>query len=202
MNENKTSRSNPSARHLELMALYQRLHREGEKFLGIEANSTYPGASLLPHVGRIKELIDRTGSRTILDYGCGKGYQYDLRDIELAGVGRLESVIDYWDVDEIRCYDPCYERFSKLPEEKFDGVISTDVLEHCTEEDLPWIVEEIFSYATRFVFANIACYPAKTRLPNGENAHCTVRPPEWWKNLFGRIAETHPQVQWIIQMEQ
>ena len=50
------------------------------------------------------------------------------------------------------------------------------------------IVAEIFSYARRFVYVNVACYPAEKRLPNGENAHCTVRPPEWWAKLYGDAA--------------
>jgi len=75
-------------------------------------------------------------------------------------------------------------------------VVCTDVLEHCPEEDLQWIVGEMFSFATRFLYAGIACYPAKSRLPNGENAHCTVRPPEWWQELFGGIATGYPGIKW------
>ena len=61
-----------------------------------------------------------------------------------------------------------------------------DVLEHCPEQDLRWIVAEIFGFANRFVFANVASYEAMTTLPNGENAHCTVRPSEWWNAVFAK----------------
>ena len=192
------SRSQPSARHRELLELYGRLHREGEQFIGLTPASTYPGVSLMPHIQRIKEMIYQTGARTLLDYGSGKGYQYDPQPIRIEGVGTWDSVPDYWDVDEVRCYDPCYVPYSKLPTGQFDGVVSTDVLEHCNAEDLPWIVEEIFSFATRFVFAAVACYPAKSRLPNGENAHCTVRPAPWWHELFQQAAGKHPRVKWKI----
>jgi hypothetical protein len=192
------SRSDPSARYRELLELYGRLHREGERFIGLAPDSTYPGVSLMPHLQRIKEMIEQTGARTILDYGSGKGRQYDPQPIRIEGVGTWDSVPDYWDVDEVRCYDPCYEPYSKLPAEQFDGVVSTDVLEHCNADDLPWIVEEIFSFATRFVFAAVACYPAKSRLPNGENAHCTVRPAQWWHELFHQAAGKYPQVKWKI----
>ena len=30
-------------------------------------------------------------------------------------------------------------------------------------------------------------YPARQILPNGENAHCTLKPKQWWRY---RIAET------------
>jgi hypothetical protein len=46
---------------------------------------------------------------------------------------------------------------------------------------MPRILTEQFRYARKFVFGNIAAYPATKTLPNGENAHCTVQPPEWWR---------------------
>ena len=35
--------------------------------------------------------------------------------------------------------------------------------------------------AKRFVYMNVASYPAKKILPNGWNAHVTIKPPEWWR---------------------
>lgn len=191
-------RQNPSPRYREMVALYGTLHREGEQRLGLTAEETYPGVSLLPHLARIRTLIGQTDARTILDYGCGKGLQYELVGFDAPGVGRIDSVVDYWDVDEIACYDPCHVPFAALPAGPYDGVISTDVLEHCGEEDLRWIVGEMFGYARRFVFAAVASYPAKTHLPNGENAHVTIRPAEWWQALFAEVAATHPGVVWSV----
>jgi hypothetical protein len=48
------------------------------------------------------------------------------------------------------------------------------------------------------VFVAVVCYPAKSRLPIGENAHCTVQSPQWWLDLFHRIAAKYPQIQWKI----
>jgi hypothetical protein len=80
-------------------------------------------------------------------------------------------------------------------------VISTDVLEHCPEEDMPWIVGELFAHATRFVFANVACFPARKRLPNGQNAHCTVRPLKWWRELVGKVAARHPTLLYELRFQ-
>jgi hypothetical protein len=192
------SRENPSPRYRELMRLYRQLHAEGEKFLGLGPAATYPGISLMPHLETIKQLIDETGAKTILDYGSGKGMQYEPQRIVLPGRGEWDSVLDFWDVDEVRCYDPCYEPYSRLPHERFDGVVCTDVLEHCPEEDLRWIADEMFSFAARFVYAGVACYPARSRLPTGENAHCTVRPSAWWRRMFEEVAAGHPAVKWKI----
>ena len=192
------SRASPSPRYRELTALYSRMHAEGETRLGIPPERTFPGVSLLPHVGRIKQLIDATGARTILDYGAGKGMQYRPQRIVVEGKHVADGVAEYWDVDEVRCYDPGYPAHRALPAEKFDGVISTDVLEHCPEEDLDWILDEILGFATRFVFLNVACFPARKSLPNGENAHITLRPPHWWREALAARAAARPDLTWEL----
>jgi hypothetical protein len=195
------NRVHPSPRYTQLMSMYAQMHIEGEKFLGVPPEQTFPGQSLFAQATRIKKLIDLTSATTIMDYGCGKGYQYNPTGFAIKGLGQWPSVLDYWDIDAVHCYDPCYPTFSKLPSGKFDGVISTDVLEHCPEEDMVWIVEEIFGYARRFVFANVACYPAKKRLPSGENCHCTIREPGWWQALFSAVAEKHPEIIWEVWVQ-
>lgn len=197
----KYSRANPSPRYQELVKLYRQMHEEGETFLGIPAEKTFPGLSLPPQAHRVARLIDLTGARTLLDYGSGKGLQYRISPVEIPGEGIFNSIQDYWVVDSIHCYDPNYEPYCELPSGKFDGVICTDVLEHCPESDLPWILEEIFHYADKFVFANVACFPAKKRLANGENAHCTIKPPDWWVQLIHEVAEKKPQLKWNIVIQ-
>jgi hypothetical protein len=167
------------------------MHRDGAVHQGLPPDQTFPGLSLPPQAGHIKRLIDLTGAKTILDYGSGKGQQYQPLPFTDPG-GTVHLGIRAWWGVEVRCYDPGYEAYSALPSGQFDGVISTDVLEHVPEEDMPWIVGELFGYATRFVFANVACFPAKKRLPNGQNAHCTVRPLKWWRELIDKVAGRHP----------
>jgi len=192
------TRANPSPRYRELLEGYRTMHANGEKFMNVAPLDTFPGFTLLSEAHHIKRLIDRTGALSILDYGSGKGRQYDARGVRLARGEKVDSIIDYWGVDHVHCYDPSLPGFSKLPQETFHGVISTDVLEHCPEEDLPWILAEMFAYAERFLYASVACFPAKKRLPSGENAHCTIRPPEWWAALFRRIAAGSPGVYWEL----
>ena len=68
-----------------------------------------------------------------------------------------------------------YLSYDTLPDGPFDGVISTDVLEHIPEEHLPETFDQIFSRAERFVFLAICTRKAIAILPSGENAHCTLR---------------------------
>lgn len=195
------TRQNPSPRYRALIEQYRAMHREGEKFIGLAPEKTFPGEKLLPQASRIKRLFERTGAQTLLDYGSGKGQLYQKKPIDIPDAGSWPSIQKYWGAREVRCYDPCYEPFSQRPDEKFDGVICTDVLEHCPEEDIPWILDELFGHARRFVFANAACYPARKHLPNGENAHCTIREPAWWRARLQETSARHPGVHWEVWVQ-
>lgn len=188
------SRRNPSPRYRELVALYQQMHVEGLPHLGIEASRLYDGVSLILQLSKIKMLITHTQSTSLLDYGSGKGRVYRMLNIKLKTGEQISNVRDYLGIERIVCYDPAVKEHMKLPNERFDGVVSSDVLEHCPEEDIPWIIEEMFAMARKFVFANIACYPANKKLPNGENAHCTIRPSAWWNEIIAPIAVRYPDV--------
>jgi hypothetical protein len=195
------SRTAPSPRYRELLTQYEQMHVQGEQFRHIPAEQTFAGQSLPRHAVAIKALIDTHQARTILDYGSGKGQQYKPMSVKLPDGREFASIPAYWAVDGITCYDPGYAPHKNVPQCKFDGVVCTDVLEHCPEDDLEWIVGELFGYARKFVYANVACYPAIKRLSNGENAHCTVQSTAWWQKLVHTIAAEHPHVRYQFLLE-
>jgi len=197
------SRSNPSRRYLQLIELNQRLHNEGDKRRNKPAFETFDGRSLAAQTAEIKLMIRATGAKTILDYGCGKAMLYreiigDKQQRMFGEKGRWSTIKEYWGVDAITLYDPAYSPYTKIPDGPFDGVVCTDVLEHCPESDLDWIVAELFAYSRKFVFATISARPANKLLPNGENAHCTLRPSKFWGDLFTATAHDFPGVDWEI----
>jgi hypothetical protein len=197
----KFSRASPSPRYRRLVEQYKLMHLHGETHLGIPPEKTFPGASLPKEAPRIKRLIKLTGARTILDYGAGKGQQYlPLRIADEDERIEYPDIRSYWGVNDVCCYDPGYQPFTTPPSGKFDGVICTDVLEHCPEDDIPWILDELFGYADRFVYANVACFPARKRLPSGGNAHCTIKPVRWWEEQLEGPARSKPHLRYEIKL--
>jgi hypothetical protein len=177
------------------------MHLHGETRLGIPPEQTFPGASLPKEAPRIKQLIVKTGAKSLLDYGSGKGQQYWPRRMVDAAEGiEYPDVKSYWGISDVRCYDPGYVPFSELPTGQFDGVICTDVLEHCPEDDIPWILGELFTFARMFVYANVACFPARKTLPSGGNAHCTIRPAKWWSEQIAHAARSNPTVRYEFRL--
>lgn len=192
------SRTAPSPRYFELVSQYRQMHVQGEHARHIPPEQTYAGISLPRHAVPIKLLIDKHQAQTLLDYGSGKGHQYGPMNVQLPDGTRFQSIPHYWNINELYCYDPGHEPFQKQPTGQYDGVICTDVLEHCPEDDMPWIVGELFSLARKFVYANVACYPARAHLNNGENAHCTIRDVAWWSSLVTHAARQFPTVRYTF----
>ena len=191
------SRSNPSPRYQELIKLYRELHEQGDRRDDTPPEETFSGQSLIPQAGNIRGIIEVLSSKTILDYGSGKARIHENVKIEGPDGKHYSDIKSFWGVESITCYDPGFAPFDTLPEGKFDGVIATDVLEHCPRQDLPWIIDEIFSFADEFVYMNVACHPARRILPNGENAHCTVEPSEWWQAIFDDVVAEHPGLRYF-----
>ena len=199
--ESKYDRSNPSPAYLSHIDMYSKLHIDGDLENKVHAEMVYTGKSVVPWITAIKDLITLTNSKTLLDYGSGKGFQYKSMLLEDKDQIKYQSLQKYWNVSEIYCYDPGYPSYQKLPQKQYDAVVLTDVLEHCRQEDIKWILADIFSLARKFVFANIACYKARQILPNGDNAHCTIRPTAWWNSVLHLVASNYPEVKYSVLVE-
>ena len=80
-------------------------------------------------------------------------------------------------------YDPAIKEFSVIPQNHYDMIINTDVLEHIPKSDIGDVVNHIKSLSNNIFFC-LHHGKAWTILPNGENAHITIEPKEWYHNLM------------------
>ena len=134
------------------------------------------GGCLKFYLQHIIDLVQDWNAESLLDFGCGKAEGYlEYKHHEHWGI--MPSL-----------YDPAILEYQNIPEGTFDGVISFDVMEHIPKEQIPETFDQIFSRADKFVFLGIATSPAKAVLPNGDNAHCTVEPIEWWEEMVHKHA--------------
>lgn len=150
----------------DLIEQYRQLHKDPNVFQGL---------SVMPYAADIKKLCAETGARTMLDYGAGKGLQYQPP----------YEVQTWWGVD-VRAWDPAVEGISKKPASslRFDGVVCVDVLEHLELSCVQGVIEQLFTYATKFVFLTACLRLANRKLPDGRNAHLTVQPLDWWSGMI------------------
>ena len=150
-----------------LIPMYREQYEAGEGCLG---------RSILHWELKIRTLCRRHQTQTVLDYGCGNAEAYTAQHIDAR-----------WRA-KVTLFDPANPKYSDKPSGKFDGVICCDVLEHVPEGELPAFLDDVFGYAKKWVFFSVCCRPAKRLLPDGQNAHVTVKPYEWWHSLVSRHA--------------
>lgn len=110
------------------------------------SSKTYSGKFLRPHKPFIAELIAELGIKSALDYGAGKGRQYEW--VDPADGKTLEQA---WGI-EVAKYDPAWPPFANLPTGQFDLVICTHTLGSIPVKDMPWVLDRIFKKARKAVY--------------------------------------------------
>lgn len=150
----------------DLLRQYEEMHKHPKRFRG----------GFKPDVLKcICNAVEFHKPLSLLDYGSGKGRQY-LEFQQHHAWGGILPV----------CYDPAYEPFAHRPTYCYDGVICTDVAEHVPEDEVDGFLKDVVGFAIQFVVFDICTRPARKTLPDGRNAHLTVRPADWWLDRIGR----------------
>ena len=163
--------SNPDERNY-LISQYKLMHDVGKYRGGLDDD-------VIEH---ITALVKKHDAKDLLDYGSGKGRQYDDEFNQHQAWGILPD-----------CYDPAYPPFATLPDHMYDGVICTDVAEHIPENDVPAFFSQVLGFATKFAVFSIDTIPATKMLPDGRNCHLTLKTPEWWLSAIAVALGATPQ---------
>jgi hypothetical protein len=174
------TRANPSPLYERTLAEARVVHAKGKLYHGKRTFKATPW---------LEDLCRRHKAKTLLDYGCGRGLQYQERDFDLKVFNdklevvtrRVPSLVEGLGVKEIYGYDPAVEEFDTAPVgRRFDGVYSVDVLPAIPEDDLPWAIAFASSFATKFFYVSF-----KLSLPRPKKS-TTVQsvPEERWLELL------------------
>jgi hypothetical protein len=139
-------------------------YREEQKRL--HATGKY-GTASLQYGEVVSGLVEATGSKTMLDYGCGS-------------MQNLKTVLDC-DVAYLG-YDPAVPKFSA--KEPCDFVVCIDVLEHIEPDLLDNVLDDLLMLAEKWAFFTVHTGPAMKTLSDGRNAHLIQKPASWWLPKF------------------
>ena len=177
-----------------LIKLYEKMVAEGfQRTDGIKiaAENVYNSFQLQKFRHVCKEQFINNKIDTVLDYGGG-GSDWNAPNFEPTSG---KSAKQFFEITEVTTFEPARNLMAK---KKSDCVVCVDVLEHVFLADVANIVHELFSLTKKILVVNVACYKAAALLPNGENAHITVRSPDWWKGVFDTISVRFPLVKVIL----
>jgi hypothetical protein len=142
------------------MQLISEQYREEQTALHAKGNY---GTASLQYGQIVSAIVEGTGAKTLLDYGCGS-------------MQNLKKVLDC-DVMYLG-YDPAIPEFSV--KEPCDLVVCIDVLEHIEPELLDNVLDDLLMLTGKWGFFTVHTGPAKKVLSDGRNAHLIQKPAEWW----------------------
>jgi len=183
-----------SAKGFQLLKLYDQMANHGyERTDGTSVHVEDVFSDFESRVLRkeIKKIFLELKIETVLDYGCG-GSNWDAPNFD-PDTG--ESAKQYYGLTKVNRYEPA----RNIDERKVcDAVLNFDVLEHVFISDVPFVIRDLFKNAKKLLIVNVACYKAAAVLPDGTNAHITVRDPQWWKGVFDSIAPEFPDVKVLL----
>ena len=134
-------------------------------------SNVFKGYSLKPNIDCLNKIIEQDNIETLLDYGCGKALEYQPNPFKNKHL-------------EIYLFDPYYLKYKKRPTKKYDLTICTDVMEHVENKNLVNVIKNISNFTSKSVFFSISTIPAKKILPDGSNAHVTLKKPDQWKEII------------------
>lgn len=124
------------------------------------------GTSSVKQIRFLRPWIKLRRPGSILDFGAGQSKFLDALNLP--------------DSIELLRFDPAIPEYATRPDHKVDLLVSIDVLEHIEEPDIPQTLRDM-RHLCRDALIVIDTKPAKHLLPDGRNAHVTLRPFEWWQ---------------------
>ena len=151
----------------------------------LHASNPQYGTSGVKHVETVLKLAESIGTKSVLDYGCGKG---------LLAKGLPFPV---WE------YDPAIEGKDELPRPA-DLVVCTDVLEHIEPDLLKPVLADLARCVKKVGYFVIHAGPAKKKLADGRNAHLIQQGKAWWEKVLGKyfdvakIIEDGPELRVVV----
>lgn len=174
-----------------LIKMYAQMAEQGySRTDGVEIKDAFSDFEIRFYRGFIKPILLDYEVKSILDYGTG-GADWERENFDDNG----QSAKVYFSLEEAYKYEPARNIDQR---QCVDCVICFDVLEHIYIVDIKAIICDLFRYAKKLLIINVACYSAAAKLPNGENAHITVRSPHWWKGVLDSISIDYPDVSVLL----
>lgn len=107
-------------------------------------------------------------------------------------LSETEAQLDELPVRSVARWDPM--RADRV--DPADAVVCCRGLEDAPEDDVPWLLDELFAAADRFVVAGVDC--GKLPASPAATATETLTAPERWPEHFSAAGARHPGIRWQL----
>lgn len=142
-----------------------------------------------PPLAGLGEMLAQAGARSILEF-------------TLAGPRNeaLESRVGKYPNATLTTFDPTATGAAGMdvPLGPFDAVLCSTGLELLSNEDIPWVLDQLFYRARRAVFVTVHDVPRSVRVADGGTITVAQRGFAWWRNQMEAASRNRPEVRWRL----
>lgn len=143
-------------------------------------------------VAGMTQLLEECHARSVLDCRINAVSSSSLlRFPEVAKAG-IEQVVEF---------DPTSPVHKAAPATHVDAVVCLETLEFVPDDDIPWLLGQLFGSAKRLVYCCVCEKPQRQHLANGAELRRRIRTIEWWQYQFEIVARHHPAVRWRLHVQ-
>lgn len=88
--------------------------------------------------------------------------------------------------------------FDQIASARADGIVCAAGLESVPEDDVPWLLDELFRAADRFVLVSVDCSRLTDSRPTEPTESCLFADPARWPAYLAMAARRRPSVHWEL----
>jgi len=142
-----------------------------------------------PPLAGLGELLTQAGARSILEFTVA-----DPRN------EALESRVGKYPGATLTTFDPTATRAegSDVPLGPFDAVMCTTGLELLSNEDIPWVLDQLLYRARRAAFVTVDDIARTVRVADGSTIAIRPRGFAWWRAQMEAASRNRPDVRWRL----
>ncbi|MCL5029019.1 MAG: class I SAM-dependent methyltransferase [Bacteroidetes bacterium] len=135
----------------------------------------------------IKKVVGYIEFQTVLDVGCGSGFSlrefirlgYDAKGTDISDWLIKHELNDLYKQGKVFCAPA--EKLP-FPDNSFDLVFCTDVLEHIPTKNVAAAISELVRVSKKNIFCTISLHSSSKN--NVIEYHSTIQPRKYWESIF------------------
>lgn len=152
-------------------------------------NDSEPTKTVRSNQTGLAQLLEACSARTVLDCRISVATPGSILQFPAVAKAGIEQLVEF---------DPTAHLEQAASSECVDAVVCLETLDFVPDDDIPWLLRQLFERSKRLVYCEVSNKPASQYLANGARLDRRNRPVEWWQYQFELVARHFPAVRWRL----
>ncbi|MCZ6500105.1 MAG: ELM1/GtrOC1 family putative glycosyltransferase [Gammaproteobacteria bacterium] len=180
------SRKNPSQAFRDLCHIAQDPQNISQR------NDRKKTAAVRSNQAGLAKLLEECSVHTVLDCQISAASRGSILGFPAVAKAGIEQLVEF---------DPTAHLGDAVSSERVDATVCFATLDFVPDEDIPWLLKQLFGRTRRLVYCEVSNKTESQYLSNGMTLNRRNRPVEWWQYQFELVARHYPAVRWRLRIQ-